>query len=165
MLKMFIAKSGKRGLRFDPRELLKRVDKAKAKVLKGQAAFVRTAAKSSIRKRKRYSAPGKPPSSHAGHLRRLIYFDFDRKSDDMIIGPLIFGGAKRTGAVANVIKVEAHDTVPNTLEFGGTVTVTRRTGWLRTQKRVRHVKTRPFMRPALIKGLDDFVRKWKDSVK
>jgi len=116
------------------------VGRAKRRVLSRAGAFVRRRAKSSIRRRKRVSRPGRPPSSHAGHLRRLILFGYDRAAESVVIGPLKF---KRGEA-------------PPLLEFGGTA---RREG-----RRMRF-RPRPFMGPALEKEAPNFPRLWKDSVR
>lgn len=51
---------------FDRKAVLAAVDKATLRVLSKFGAFVRRRAKSSIRKRKKASPPGQPPSSHSG---------------------------------------------------------------------------------------------------
>ena len=48
---------------------------------------VRTTARHSIHKRKRTIAPGEPPSSHTGLLRRFIFFGYDRERRSVVIGP------------------------------------------------------------------------------
>ncbi len=62
---------------FDRRAVIDAVGRANVKVLSHAGAFIQRRAKSSIRKRKRASRPGEPPSSHVGTLRNLIYFGFD----------------------------------------------------------------------------------------
>ena len=61
---------------FDSRHVMNRVDKATRSVLSKFGAYVRRTARRSIRKRKRRSRPGKPPSSHSGLLKRFIFFGY-----------------------------------------------------------------------------------------
>ncbi|HOM77081.1 MAG TPA: hypothetical protein PLE88_11240, partial [Anaerohalosphaeraceae bacterium] len=55
---------------FDSPKVIRAVDKSTRKVLSRFGAFVRRTAKQSIRKRKKSSTPGTPPSSHTGLLKR-----------------------------------------------------------------------------------------------
>jgi hypothetical protein len=80
---------------------------AKRKVLSKAGAFIRTAAKTSIRKRKGSAPPGAPPHSHEGSLRRLILFGYDKPNDSVVVGPV---GFKKSVA-------------PNVLEYGGDTVV------------------------------------------
>ena len=70
-----------------------------------------------IRRRKRVSRPGEPPSSHVGTLRNLIYFGFDTRERSVVVGPTPLGA---TGIV------------PPTLEYGGPAVVKKN---LRRQRR------------------------------
>lgn len=75
---------------FDSSRVLARVDRARRRVLSRFGAFVRTRARSSIRKRKKASAPGQPPSSHEGSLKRLLFFAYDASSRSVVVGPVPF---------------------------------------------------------------------------
>ena len=92
-------------------------------------AFVRTRARSSIRSRKRISAPGEPPSSHSGQLKNGIFFAYDSVEKAVVIGPVLYGRGQ----------------APRLLERGGSGTVLDR-------RRGRQIpatyRARPFMRPA-----------------
>lgn len=122
---------------FDRPAVEKAVGKANKQNLSKAGAFVRTAARDLIRKRKRISRPGEPPSSHEGSLRRLILFAFDGK-ESVVIGPKLFKNQNPTG--------------PSLLEFGG-----------RLGKNV--YQPRPFMGPALEREADKFPDLWANSVK
>ena len=89
---------------FDRQAVVEAVGRANAKVLSKAGAFIQRRAKSSIRKRKRVSDPGQPPSSHVGTLRNLIYFSFDPPTRSVVVGPTPLGS---TGIV------------PPVLEYGG----------------------------------------------
>ncbi len=137
-----------KNLFFDRGTVMRAVDKAKRAVLSKGGAFIRTTAKHSIRTRKGSAPPGKPPHSHKGTLRRLIFFGYDRDSDSVVVGPVGFRSS----------------TAPNVLEFGGTTKVkTRRRGRLVT-KRAR-VETRPYMGPALAKERPKLPRMWAGSIR
>ncbi|MCC7409172.1 MAG: hypothetical protein IT442_13985 [Phycisphaeraceae bacterium] len=129
---------------FDRPAVLGAVDKTTRRVLSRFGAFVRTTAKRSIRRKKGGSAPGSPPHSHEGSLRRLIYFGFDPGKRSVVVGPVPFG------------KGEA----PSLLEHGGTTTLKRRGKTL-----AAHYRQRSFMGPALEAEKSKLPAMWADSVK
>ncbi len=142
---------------FDSKKVIRAVDKARRRALSRGGAFVRTTARRSIRKRKGPSAPGSPPHSHEGSLRKLIFFGYDRQTKSVVIGPL---GIKQSP-------------VPTVLEFGGTVPVKRRRrvadrskGREKSRRRVRIAK-RPYMGPALdvAASSDKIPKAFKDSIR
>ncbi|MBK8915048.1 MAG: hypothetical protein IPM64_10700 [Phycisphaerales bacterium] len=133
---------------FDRRTVVRAVDKAKRAVLSKAGAFIRTTAKHSIRTRKGSAPPGKPPHSHEGSLRRLIFFGYDRGSDSVVVGPVGF----RTS------------TAPNVLEFGSQATLVRRRRGRLVRQRARY-EPRPFMGPALQKEAPKLPKLWAGSVR
>lgn len=145
---------------FDRATIIAAVGAARIKVLSKFGAFVRTRAKTSIRKRKKVSSPGSPPSSHVGLLRQFIFFSYDRERESVVIGPTLIN--KPTGA-------------PETLEFGGDTTIEEhrfvsgaKYGGRRqyiTEHRKIHVRPRPFMGPALAAELPGLPALWRDSVR
>ena len=137
---------------FDRKAVMKRVNRATRRVLSRFGAFVRTAAKSSIRRRKKSSEPGRPPSSHSGDLKRLIYFGYDPKRETVVIGPL-----RLNQKIGNA---------PEALEHGGVSVVAE--GSRRRRKRRRRkvmVQARPFMGPAMERETPKLPRMWADSVR
>lgn len=132
---------------FDRKAVIDRVDKATRKVLSRFGAFVRQTARKSIRKRKKTSAPGSPPSSHTGLLKRFIFFGFDPQKSSVVIGPQRLSQKGRGDA-------------PALLEHGGKTTLKRR------GKRVKaKVRQRPFMGPAFEKEQPQLPALWRNSVK
>jgi hypothetical protein len=113
---------------FDTDAVMRAVKAAERKVLSKMGAFIRTRARSSIRKRKATSAPGQPPSSHEGSLKRLIFFAYDAQRNSVVIGPVQF----------------KQGTAPKLLEFGGETTRRYKSGAMRRMK----YHARPFMAPA-----------------
>ena len=73
---------------FDKATVIGAVDKATRQVLSKFGAFVRQAARSSIRKRKGVSSPGSPPSSHTGELKRFIWFAYEPGEQNVVVGPI-----------------------------------------------------------------------------
>lgn len=128
---------------FDTSRVMKRVAAGKRRVLSKIGAFVRQRAKTSIRKRKKSSPPGQPPSSHAGQLR-LIFFAYDHRSESVVVGPIAFGARGGAGIV------------PRLLEFGGEV--------IRGGKRLVY-RGNPFMRPAMEAELPKFEQQATDMLK
>lgn len=133
---------------FDRHAVIAAVDRAKRKVLSKAGAFIRTAARTSIRKRKGSAPPGAPPHSHEGSLRRLILFGYDRASDSVVVGPVGFKGSA----------------APSALEHGGSTTVLRRRGGRLTSRKVR-IAPRPYMAPALEKERPRLPPLWRNSIK
>lgn len=130
---------------FDTAKVQRAVDRATRQALSKGGAFVRQRAKTSIRRRKKISEPGKPPSSHAGLLRQLIYFGFDFARTSVVIGPL----PHRQGRA------------PELLEFGGRAVRKTHTG----KPRVLTYRPRPFMGPALDAEVPNFPARWRNSVR
>ncbi|MBQ4195902.1 MAG: hypothetical protein II622_07305 [Thermoguttaceae bacterium] len=79
---------------FDEKSVRRALDAKTRKALSRFGAFVRTRAKSSIRKRKSVSKPGNPPSSHTGKLKKYIYFGYDRAKKSVVIGALPFSNSR-----------------------------------------------------------------------
>lgn len=164
---------------FDSDRVLRAVSAARRKVLSKAGAFVRRTAKGLIRKSKHPSKAGRPPHSHTDILKRFLYFAYEPSRDSVIIGPaktnqIFFGGDGEpvTG------------TVPEVLEYGGSITVEeafnpsakkwyrrdiryRRAGtqaeWKRRRRTVQ-IEARPYMGPALAKEMDNFPELWADAV-
>lgn len=129
---------------FDKKKVLLAVGKARVQALSKAGAFVRTRARSSIRKRKKVSAPGKPPSSHKGLLKQFLFFAYDEGSKSVVIGP---------ARIRN-------NRAPEALEYGGTATV------FSHGKRVpARIRARPFMHPALAAEAPNFAGLWANSVR
>lgn len=88
-------------------------------------AYTRRRARSSIRKRKKISAPGAPPSGHTGALKNGILFAVESDRLEVVIGPAL--------ARSNAAKI---------LEHGG------------LGPNGETYRARPFMGPAFQKELD-----------
>jgi hypothetical protein len=133
---------------FDRAAVVRAVDGAKRKVLSKAGAFIRTAARTSIRKRKGPAPAGKPPHSHEGSLRRLILFGYDKAADSVVVGPV---GFKKSVA-------------PNVLEYGGDTVVLRRRGGRLTSQKVK-IAARPYMTPALEQERPKLPLLWRNSIR
>jgi len=136
---------------FDRHVVMRAADAARRKVLSQAGAYIRTAARTTIRKRKGTAPPGKPPHSHEGSLRRLILFGYDRSSDSVVVGPV---GFKKSAA-------------PRALEHGGETVVHRRVrgrGGKLVSRKVR-IAARPFMAPALEKERPKLPLLWRNSIR
>ncbi len=143
---------------FDTDRVKRAAGVAARKNLSKAGAFVRTAARSSIRKRKAISAPGQPPSSHAGLLRKFIFFGYDPARKTVMVGPVRLN--QKVGAA------------PEAIEHSGRSVVV--TGWrgksrsARTRGGVRErvrIQARPFMSPAMKKQAPKFAGLWANSVR
>ena len=129
----------------DLRERRMRVNKIRSK--KGQRR---------LRPLRKSSRPGEAPAApRSSPLNKLTFFSYDPRSDSVVVGPVGF----------------RNSTAPNTLEFGGRATVTRRRRRPRNDgkrviesRRVR-IEARPYMGPALKKELPGIPRAWSNSVR
>ena len=132
-----------KGAFFDRAAVTSAVDKGTKKALSRAGAFVRTRARSSIRSRKAVSAPGQPPSSHEGSLKRLLYFSWDAAARSVVVGPVPF----RRGVA------------PRLLEFGGPTTIGSRLG-----ARSAFVRPRPYMKPAMDAERPKLAEQFRDVI-
>lgn len=139
---------------FDRGAVMNRLNDIQAKVYSKFGAYVRTAAKTSIRPSNSISKPGMPPKSHVGLLKQHIYFAWDFITRSVVIGPLLF----RTAAQANlsIQGANGYTTVPSVLEYGGVVT-------RRKERKTGAYKPRPFMGPAFRSVYEqDLGRFWQE---
>jgi len=132
---------------FDRKAVTDNVDRAARRVLSKFGAYVRRSAKSSIRKRKRASLPGQPPSSHTGLLKRFIFFGYDPGRQSVVIGPVRLMGRNRGEA-------------PPLLEYGGRTTLKRK-----GKKRRVRIRARPYMGPAFEENKKHLPAMWANSVR
>lgn len=151
--------------------VIRRMDIATRRVLSKFGAFVRTRARGSMRRRNSYSQPGEPPHAHIGHLKHFLEFGYDPNRRSVVIGPE--GWPDR----------ETDKTVPELMEYGGTVH-TRRMRLVRTKEARRdsrgrfkafkyrqipsgttvHYEPRPFMWPAYEHEEPKLEQMWRNAV-
>ena len=132
---------------FDSKKVRRAVDRTTRRVLSKFGAFVRRTARSSIRKRKKPSSPGAPPSSHIGLLKKFIFFGYEPAKRSVVIGPVRLSQKGRGEA-------------PHLLEYGGAAKIEHRG----KRKRAK-VRPRPFMGPAFEKEQPQLPAMWRDSVR
>ena len=122
---------------WNPQEVIRRNEQWKKRFLYRIGGFIRKAAQRSMRKRKKISDPGDPPSAHTTRYKRSILFQVDMGSDSVAIGPM----ATRVGSV---------------LEQGG-MTIT-------ADGEQVYIRPRPHMRPALEQGIMNIQQKSRDPL-
>ena len=139
---------------FDTAKVRRAVSDGTRKVLSKFGAFVMTAARHSIRKRKAVSQPGRPPSSHVGTLKRLIFFGYEPGKKSVVIGPTPFAAKGGTAVV------------PELLEQDHAAGTTRRIrGTRRGKVVVMTYRARPYMGPAFESEKPKLPALWAGSVK
>ncbi len=131
---------------FNHQAVLAKTDQATRRVLSRFGAFVRRTARQSIHKRRRSAAPGQPPSSHSGELKRFIYFSYEPGARNVVIGPARL--TSKTGSA------------PEALEHGGFAMLTGK----RKRRRAK-IAARPFMGPAFTNEQPQLPRLWADSIR
>lgn len=154
---------------FDKPAVLRAVSRARRRNLSKSGAYLRKRARSSLRRRKKTSPPGRPPSVHSDDdfaTLKNILFAYDESIDGVVVGPVKLNGHR--------------DRVPELMEKGGHAIrrgryVSERTKrgkkrvavrFQRTkQPRAVHYEQRPFMAPALRQELPRLASQWRDSVK
>jgi hypothetical protein len=114
---------------FDSAAVKNATDERTRRALSRFGAFVRQRARRSMRTRRGPSAVGSPPSVHKGQLKAFVFFQWDRSTSSVVVGPTPF----------------ARGTAPEANEYGKASVVRLPTG--RTIRAV--YKPRPFMAPAL----------------
>lgn len=139
-----------KGLFFDSKKVQAATSKAERRVLSRFGAYVRRGARSSIRRRKKTSRPGRPPSSHTGLLKRFIFFAYEPEHRSVVIGPIRLG--RKTG-----------EALP-ALEQGGRSRVVSGRGD-RRRVRVVAIRPRPFMGPAFEREKPKLPAIWRDSIR
>ena len=136
---------------FDAPAVTSRVDAAARRVLSKFGAYVRTTARHSISKRRAVSAPGRPPSSHEGSLRRLIFFAYEPQTRNVVIGPVAFGAGE-----APALLEQEH--------VAGTTRAVTRTDRRGRPRRMRY-RARPYMGPAFEQEQPKLPAMWAGSVR
>lgn len=144
---------------FDRKVVQRSINKQKLRSISRSLSFVRTRARSLLRRRKRVSQPGSPPSVHSSNLGlKTILFAYDIRTESGIVGPVKLNQINTTDLGSK--------TVPNILEFGSQVRIHETQSftdgkWYRRdlrrrlrpgqKRRIRaaNYKERPFMSPAL----------------
>ena len=129
---------------FDRAAVLEKVERGTKSALAKCGAFVRTAARSSLGRRKGSSKPGSPPTSHTRLLKDFIFFGYDTSSDSVVVGPMLLNSARKQSIPA-----------PELLEKGGTI--------MRNGKPAIYHKF-PFMEPAMERELPKFADQFAGSI-
>ena len=143
----------------DYRQLRKKADQAKERVLKRGGALVRKIMRSSIKYRAKGRAPvGSPPYAHTknGGIKNLILFQYDPKTQSVVIGP-----ARDPQAVDNIAPV------PGTLEQGGRSKIRLPPALRKARGKattIATVRARPFARPALEQFEKSYPDLWREAI-
>jgi len=121
---------------FDATKVLHRVQQANIESLGHAGGAIRLTARRSIRRSDKPSAPGSPPHTRKGQIKRAIVYAVEKQKQCVVIGPE-YATLGPSGM--------AH-------EFGG-------------RFRGQNYPKRPFMGPALMKIQDRLPRMWAGSVR
>jgi hypothetical protein len=133
---------------FNTESVMRKVKAGRKRALSKIGAYVRQRARTSIRRRKKSSPPGQPPSAHSGEIK-LIFFGYDDRSGSVVVG-FVRARSKTSGS----------GVVPRLLEGGGDVT-------RRTPKGLRrlHYRGNPTMGPAEASERPRFADAFRECVR
>jgi hypothetical protein len=159
---------------FDRQSVIDRMTKANRRALSKVGAFIRRRARSSLRRRKKRSQPGSPPSIHSRDsvaTLKNILFAYEPQSESIVIGPIKLNQRVILGPELG------SSTVPQVHEFGATVKIREaKVGrkWLSGRRRIRpgqpvrvrsaKYSPRPFMGPAMEAEKDNIPDAWFGSL-
>ncbi len=135
---------GAKRLFLDKPAVMRLMDRKTSRFMMRMGGFIRLTARRSIRRRKAVSRPGTPPTDRTGKLKQGIFFAFNPARRSVVIGPTRRGGTQHGGKG------------PLALEQGGKLPD--------AAGRLRDYAPRPFMKPALDKGIDRRASFWRQSV-
>ena len=116
MVKVNVATVRVKDLFFDRALVAGMMTKGKKKALSRCGAFVRKRARSILRRRKKPSSPGSPPSVHSKDSNatlKKILFAYDQSRDSVFVGPVKLNGSRSF----------SQKTVPELHEEGGSVSI------------------------------------------
>lgn len=133
-----------------------KTQRAKKRALERAAAYIRNAARHSIKPAQKhtkkaqkqfsrdkrgeaYSRPGQPPLSKTGLLRQFLYYAYDPDTGGFVVGPA---------------KINRTLGAPKALEHGGPYLAMQRTGLGKWRVGTQRMEARPYMRPALLKAIN-----------
>lgn len=125
--------------------------RAEGEILDEMGRLTARYARESIGRSRQTSRPGGPPNSASGVYPRSIIHEVDQSSGRVRVFATRFASANGYS-------------VPEILEFGGTVTRTRKTSSGRTIRIVQRYRARPHVRPAGERAAKHFPRMWKNAI-
>lgn len=156
---------------FDRMKVQAQLDKQRLKFLNRAGGFVRKVARNSMRRRKKPSPPGTPPSAHStdkvATLKNILY-GYDPQRESVIVGPvklnqkMYFNGRLQAGSVPALHEHGGRAGVREKLVGKEWRPVGRRKPRPGQPVRVRTATypARPFMAPALEKAASKFPALW-----
>jgi len=146
-------------------------ERAAKRALSRFGAFVRTRARSSMRKRRKASAAGSPPSVHVGYIKKFLFFAYEPNARNVVIGPALLNGSKNTSE-ATVVELQetGGEAKRAEVQLSGGVWVRKNrvlpNGTIRkTRTRAAKYPARPYMKPAFDAELPKAAGMFKDTFK
>jgi hypothetical protein len=160
------------------------VDKVQARNLSKNGGMIRTTARRSMRRRKKASAPGTPPSAHTKSpqfprgplLKDRLFFQYDSGTRSVVVGPEKLGGSRapgvlETGGMVRTVRIVRKAGKPLSPKALAAFKRKRDAGTLPPRKKpqtvtgMARVAARPFMSPALKQNEPRLAGVWANTVK
>jgi hypothetical protein len=153
---------------FDRPHVLREIEKREKRGLTRIGAFVRRTARSKmLRRRKRVSKPGQPPSVHSTDrvaTLKNILFAYEPRNQSVVIGPVKLNQVNQRPSGVSI-------PIPALMELGGRARIQEQAPkgtdnwrrrdlrrnprpWYKYRTRVVRYRPRPFMQPALAENQD-----------
>lgn len=166
---------------FDSEKVIRKTTEGERRLLSRGGAFIRQTAKRSMRKRKKVSDPGQPPSSRVGHIKKFLYFAYDARRRSVVVGPARFAkgeapqlleeGGSATRQLLKLGQVQGRDnrgrfTKKQLQEVGPDYHgPTEYRHSRRAPRRRVNYRARPYMRPAFLQELPKVREQLKGSIR
>lgn len=166
-----------RGTFFDSAHVMRKADKMKRRALSKFGAFVRQKARSSIRRVKKPSQPGKPPHTQKGTLK-LIFFSWDERTGTVVVGPILAQAKGGGGKVPRLHEIGGQRTnqKPAPGAFPGATSLRQKESFMRKvrdgtitprkREKIKFLATYParaYMNPAMEAELPKFAALFKGA--
>lgn len=119
MAKDYTVSMGMKDFFFDRQEVKGRMTKANRKAISKAGAFIRRRARSSLRRRKKSSEPGRPPNVHTDRVAtpKNILVAYEPQSESLVVGAVKLDRQTLLGPQ------QGNATVPQVHDFGATVRI------------------------------------------
>lgn len=161
-----------KGISLTPKTVTNPVDRELTRRLFKFGSFVRQTARRSMKKRKKSSEPGKPPSTHEGTIKQKLIYAVNPGEKNVVIGPTLWsrkaahivehGGAFVVNLRPWWVESDPREraAIYKRVRAGGNTGSERR---FRVKRKIKYA-ARPFMRPAFAQEIKENRELWGNLI-